>query len=231
MINFLVYYGHDPALVDKIASFDLAVLESRGWDAESWARLKAAPTKLIGYISPFAWPDWLGASKWWWGRKERDGEWNAWWYSLASWGWRRRVNRMWRELPEGLDGYFFDNIDRLEKDPESLPYFIRLLREIKAAYPDSFLVGNRGFAHWPRLEAHLDGILFENLTDQAFSASDRRWVMSQLETLQNTRVLALDYQTRRVEAEFRRLRELFPGLSYYCAPDESLQTLSLELPS
>lgn len=226
MTRFLVYYGHDPAAVEKILTYDLAILESRGWDPRSWELLTAAPTKLIGYLSPFAWPDWLGPSQWWWGRKERDEEWGAWWYSLSSWGWRRQVRRTWRELPEGLDGYFFDNVDRLESDPESLPHFLRLLGDIKKSRPHSVLVGNRGFGHWSQLASHLDGILFENLTDRAFSASDRRWVESRLEELRTTQVLALDYHTRMVEAESQRLRELFPKLGYYCAPDESLQTIS-----
>lgn len=222
---FTVYYGHDPAEVDRIVSFELAVLESRGWDPESWTRLQASPTKLIGYLSPFAWPDWLGKSRWWWGKKERDQEWGAWWYSLSSWGWRKRMSQMWRELPQGLDGYFFDNIDRLERDPASLPYFLRLLNEIRASQPNAVLIGNRGFTHWSRLRGHLDGILFENLTDQSFSLSDKKWVVSQLESLQDTTVYALDYQTRRVEVESRRLLSLFPKLLYYCAPDESLQSI------
>lgn len=227
MPPFTVYYGHDSDQVSRLTAFELAIVESRGWKPDDWQTLRQSSTKLIGYLSPFAWPDWLGPSKWWWGSKQRDPEWNAWWYSLSSWGWRKRVGQMWRELPEGLDGLFFDNIDRLQKDPASLKPLRRLLAEIRSHKPDAILIGNRGFDHWPHLQSHLDGILFENLTDRAFSASDKRWVESQLENLRGTKVYALDYDTRKVPPEAQRLNSLYSNMQYYAAPDESLQTINL----
>ena len=100
-----------------------------------------------------------------------------------------------------------------------------LLTNLRKARPEAVLIGNRGFAHWSALRSHLDGVLFENLTDQAFSKHDQAWVEEQLLQLQGTSILALDYANRRQEPIAQRLRERFPGMAYYCAPDESLQSL------
>jgi len=141
-------------------------------------------------------------------------------------GWKFRVSQMWKSLRPGLDGLFFDNLDRLDQDPKALKPFLKILSQIRQTWPEAILIGNRGFSHWSSMSPYLDGILFENLTDSAFSAQDRNWVESKLAELQSTQVYALDYETRRVEREARRLRSVFPNLSYYCAPDESLQRLS-----
>lgn len=226
--SFFVYYGHDPRLLNRLQEADLVILETRGWTPEQLASLQAKNVKVLAYISPFAWPDWMGPVKWWWGSKERDPAWNAWWLSLSSMGWRRQVNRMWRQLQGPVDGLFFDNLDRLEQDPHSLKPFLRLLQNLRREWPQATLVGNRGFAHWPKLRPHLDGVLFENLTDKAFSAQDRRWVEEQLLHLQGTQVYALDYHTRRVETQAREIQGRFPQMAYYCAPNESLQSVSEE---
>ena len=135
---------------------------------------------------------------------------------------------MWRPFQGSVDGIFFDNLDRLEQDPRSLKPFLKLLQNLRREWPQATLVGNRGFAHWPKLRPQLDGVLFENLTDKAFSAQDRRWVEEQLLGLQGTQVYALDYQTRRVESQAGELRQRFPQMAYYCAPNESLQSISGE---
>jgi hypothetical protein len=224
--DFLVYYGHDEAYLDALTQTDLLIFEARGWSPVALQKIAAGPGKRLAYLSPFAWSDWQGRPKWWWGKKERDPQWDAWWLSLASPGWRFQVHREWQTVLQGFDGIFFDNLDRLEQDPKSLKPFVDLLKTIKKARPDAILVGNRGFIHWPHFKSYLDGVLFENLTDQAFSDQDKRWVKSQLERLENTTVLALDYQTRRVDQEAQRLLHQFPNTVYYCAPNEGLQSLS-----
>lgn len=224
--SFVVYYGHDSQQIPRLKEFDLAIIESRGWSAEHLAELRSGGTRLIGYISPVAWPDWQGIVKWWWGRKERDEEWKAWWLSLSSWGWRRQFRRMLRDLPSGLDGVFFDNLDRLDQDKASLKPLIKILKELRATWPDAHLIGNRGFAHWPSLRSHMDGILFENLTDKGFSPADRDWVKARLMELQGSQVYALDYATRRVGPIAEELQKTYPKMLYYCAPNEGLQSVN-----
>ena len=222
---FLVYYGHDSSLIPQLQEADMLIFESRGWSDEDVQRLREKGTKLIGYVSAIAWPDWLGPVKWWWGTKERDPQWGAWWLSLSSMGWRHQFNKMWREVGGSLDGLFFDNLDRLQQDPKSLQYLISILQSIRQEWPDGHFVGNRGFEHWSRIGKYFDGILFENMTDQAFTAQDRTWVSDQIQNLQRTQIYALDYKTRAVPKEVERLCVAFPQLKYYRAPDEGLQTL------
>lgn len=223
--DFLVYYGHDPSNIPRLQKTELLIYESRGWNTEDQARLTTATT-CLAYLSCFAWAGWQGPCRWWWGHKERDPQWDAWWLSLASPGWKFQISREWKALKKGHDGLFFDNLDRLEQDPKSLPHFISLLKQIKGEWPEAILVGNRGFAHWPALRPYLDGVLFENFTDQAFTPQDKEWVEEQLLNLQGTKVLALDYLTRRDAEEAGRLCRAYPKIAYYAAPDESLQRLT-----
>jgi hypothetical protein len=76
------------------------------------------------------------------------------------------------------------------------------------------------------MRADMDGVLFENLTDKAFSEKDKVWVREQLLDLQGSQVYALDYTTRFDEREAEMLRRAHPTMHYYRAPDESLQSLS-----
>lgn len=225
MTSFLVYYGHDEALLPRLREADLVILESQGWSDAQLNELRDSGTTVLGYLSPFAWPDWKGPVKWWWGAKERDPQWNAWWLSLASPGWRWSAGRAARRVLERTDGLFFDNLDRLEQDAASLKPFLGLLGDLRKKVPGAIFVGNRGFANWSKMQGYLSGILFENLTDRAFSPSDRAWVRDQLMQLQGTRIYALDYETRYNSDEAAALRRDFPRIHYYRAPDEGLQSL------
>jgi hypothetical protein len=224
-VTFLVYYGHDPTLLPRLKEADLVILESQGWSDSQLGELRDSGTTVIGYVSPLAWADWKGSVKWWWGKKERDLAWNAWWFSLASRGWRWQVYRACRGVLKRADGIFFDNLDRLQQDPASVKPFLGVLKSLKQECPGVF-IGNRGFSHWSRMEGYLDGVLFENLTDQAFGEKDKAWVREQLLDLQGAKVYALDYATRREPSEAEKLRQAYPKMLYYCAPDETLQSLS-----
>lgn len=225
-MEFRVYYGHDPALIPQLSQAELLILEPAGWSDEQLAALSAEGAEVVGYVSPLAWSDWKGPVKWWWGSKERDPEWGAWWLSLSSPGWRYSFKKMCTRVLERTGGLFLDNLDRLEQDEASVRPLSKIMAELKRKWPEARFVGNRGFAHLSQLRVHLDGVLFENLTDQAFSPGDRSWVEDQLMNLQGLQVFALDYATRRDESEATKLRSRFPKMNYCCAPDESLQTIS-----
>ena len=227
-MSFLVYYGHDPALISRLREASMLVFEPRGWTAQQLAQLQApGGPRLLGYLSPFAWPEWAGPARWWWGPATPDPQWKARWYSLTWPGWRRKVRQLARPLGQSCHGIFLDNLDRLEADPGSLPRLCRLLADLRRDWPNAYLLGNRGFAHWDQLKLALDGVLVENLADVAFSAADRSWVEEQLRRVREADLFALDYATRCAPEEARRLRDLHPQMRYYLAPDESLQTLGV----
>lgn len=227
--SFRVYYGHDAVEIDRLRDCDLLVFEPRGWTQEHLEALRApGGPKLIGYLSAFAWPDWAGPTRWWWGPKERDETWQAWWYSMASRGWRYKVTGLAKDVLASCDGIFLDNLDRLQDDPFGLPFFLKWLQRIKEKWPTTYLLGNRGFANWDALCPHLNGVLFENLSDRAFGPDDKKWVTLQLERCRYEKIelFALDYDTRRDSEASQRYRSLESEMAYYCAPDENLQTLS-----
>lgn len=224
----LVYYGHDPQLLPALRQAKVLVFEARGWSPQHLAVLRQpGGPRLLGYLSPLAWPRWAGPYRWWWGPWQADPTWDARWYSLAWPGWRRQVRTLARQARTVCHGLFLDNLDRLRDDPRSLPHLERFLSELRRQWPDVYLLGNRGFAHWDRLAPLLDGVLVENLSDRAFTTADRGWLEQQLRRLEQPEreLFALDYATRCLPEEAARLRELFPRLRYYLAPDERLQSL------
>ncbi len=228
-MSFLVYYGHQEELIPRLRQCEVLVLELRGWSEQALEQLRApGGPRVLGYLSAFAWPEWAGPRRWWWGRPEHDPEWNAWWLSLTKWGWRRQVGQLFEQLKGRCDGVFLDNLDRLEQDPASLEPFLGLLTSLKKQWPEVYLLGNRGFANWKPLRSQLSGVLFENMTDQGFSTSDRNWVREQLDLLRHPGVdlYALDYATRYDPEESESLRGDYPRLLYYCAPDQTLQSLT-----
>lgn len=228
-VKFLVYYGHAEELLPQLRECDVLVFEPRGWSESALRELRApGGPKLIGYLSAFAWPEWAGRRRWWWGKPEHDPEWDAWWLSLSSFGWRYKVGRLWRDVRLNCDGIFLDNLDRLEQDPKSLRPLLKLLEQIRGAWPEVYLLGNRGFGHWKELRSHLSGVLFENMTDAGFGSSDRAWVKEQLDRLRHPGIdiYALDYQSRFDAEESEALRGDYPKLRYYCAPDQGLQSLA-----
>lgn len=187
---------------------------------------------LLGYLSPLAWPAWAGPSRWWWGPSTPDPAWNARWYSLAWAGWRREVRQQAQRVRKSCHGLFLDNLDRLDSDGASLPHLRKLLQGWRAEWRNSYLLGNRGFAHLDSLAPLLDGVLIENLADRAFSLTDQRWVEAQLERLEGMEgfegtmeVYALDYANRCDPQRAQHLCQRYPDLRYYQAPDEGLQSL------
>lgn len=226
-MSLLVYYGHDEALLPRLRQCEYLVFEARGWSPVALRRLQASGgPRLLGYLSPFAWPDWAGARRWWWGPSTPDPEWSARWYSLAWPGWRRQVQRLAKVVLDCCDGVFVDNLDRLQADSASLPRLLALLASLRRQRPEIYLLGNRGFSHWDHLSTHLDGVLLENLSDAAFTGEDRRWVEVQLERVAPRDLFALDYADRFEPVVARRLRERYPDMRYYLAPDRALQSLA-----
>ena len=213
-------------MLADLKAVDLAIIEPEGWSDAQLSELQQAGTIVVGYVSAMAWADWKGPARWWWGGKERDEEWGAWWMSLTSWGWRRHFRSLCKRVLARCDGLFVDNLDRLQDDPDSVEPLRKLLQSLKKEFPGSHFVGNRGFAHLSALGSSFDGILFENLTDRAFSDADKRWVREQLMNLQGLRVYALDYETRWDQKLTEELCGSFPRMLYYRAPDESLQGLA-----
>lgn len=225
-MSFLVYYGHDASLLPQLRQCRTLVFEPRGWSEEKLQSLRApGGPRLLGYLSPFAWPAWAGSSRWWWGPSIPDPEWGARWYSLTWAGWRRQVKSLACAVRACCDGVFLDNLDRLQVDSASLPHLLEFLAWLRRDWPGAYLLGNRGFAHWDSLGSRLDGVLVENLADSSFSVQDRRWVEEQLARVAPKDLFGLDYADRCDPAVGEGLQTRFPKMAYYKAPDQSLQSL------
>jgi hypothetical protein len=121
----------------------------------------------------------------------------------------RVVTPLWNR---GYTGFFLDTLDshemldlnevQLERSRQGL---LRLIRAIKAKYPESKLILNRGFELLPAIHQDVYAVAFESLYrgwDQAesryveVSEEDRAWLFKQIERIQQRYelpIIAIDY--------------------------------------
>lgn len=221
--NIALYYGANPPW-DELAAFDLVVVEpghvklpvvrpdvpakGPGW--------LGTRTELLAYVSvgevhpsrPYfkALPEaWRAGANTAWGSIVIDQarpEWPAWFVEHA-------VAPLWRE---GYRGFFLDTLDSFhliaktdaERERQQAG-LIRVVRAIKAAYPEAKLVFNRGFEILPQVHELATAVAAESLfrgwdagrnAYREVNEADRDWLIGQLATVRDRYrlpVLAIDY--------------------------------------
>lgn len=210
-----LHYGAQPPW-NELSAFDWVVLEP-GHHGDVTARAKAAPhTRFMAYLSvgevnrdhpqhsavPPAWL--LGRNKVWNSAviDQRAPEWPAWFVeNVARPQWER-----------GYRGFFLDTLDSYQlvaKTPEERAAqeagLVRVVKALKAAFPQAKLIFNRGFEILPQVAQDADMVAAESLYRgwdsgasryKAVSDTDRTWLLAQLEQVRTTYrlpVLAIDY--------------------------------------
>ena len=210
-----LHYGARPPW-NELSAFDWVVLEP-GHHGDVTARAKAAPhTRFMAYLSvgevnrdhpqhsavPPAWL--LGRNKAWNSAviDQRAPEWPAWFVeNVARPQWER-----------GYRGFFLDTLDSYQlvaKTPEERAAqeagLVRVVKALKAAFPQAKLIFNRGFEILPQVAQDADMVAAESLYRgwdsgasryKAVSEADRTWLLTQLDQVRATYrlpVLAIDY--------------------------------------
>ncbi|MEY2872897.1 MAG: hypothetical protein RLZZ373_268 [Pseudomonadota bacterium] len=210
-----LHYGAKPSW-NALSAFDWVVLEP-GHHGDVSARTKAAPnTRFMAYLSvgevnrdhpqhasvPAAWL--IGRNTAWNSAviDQRPPEWPAWFVeNVARPQWER-----------GYRGFFLDTLDSYQliaKTPEERAAqeagLVRVVRALKAAFPQAKLILNRGFEILPQVAQDADMVAAESLYRgwdtgtsryKAVSESDRSWLLGQLDrvrTQYRLPVLAIDY--------------------------------------
>ncbi len=64
-------------------------------------------------------------------------------------------------LAQGYDGLFMDTVDTVDVYPETIPGMVALIASLRAAYPESILVQNRGMNVIPQTGSDVDALMFE----------------------------------------------------------------------
>jgi len=210
-----LHYGAKPPW-NELSAFDWVVLEP-GHHGSIAARAQATPhTRFMAYLSvgevnrqhpqhdavPPGWM--LGNNKTWNSTviDQRTPEWPAWFVEHVA---RPQWNL-------GYRGFFLDTLDSYQavaKTPEDRTAqeagLVRVVKAVKAAFPQAKVIVNRGFEILPQVAQDVDMVAAESLYRgwdqaamryQAVSDPDRAWLLGKLtevRTQHRLPVLAIDY--------------------------------------
>ena len=219
--TFAFYYGRDIPW-EALGGFDVAVVEPGHVGAAGWSHRLNPNTTVAAYIavgevhptrSYFKQmrPEWkLGENK----------DWGSIVVDQAGAGWSafylaRVITPLWLQ---GYRAFFLDTLDSFylfAKTPEAqkkqIAGMVKLVREIKRAYPDAKLIFNRGFEMLPEVNSLAYAVAAESLYQgwdagqqqyREVPAADRDWILAQLRKCQTDyklHAIAIDYvpQTNR----------------------------------
>jgi uncharacterized protein (TIGR01370 family) len=211
--NIAWYYGDKPP-VAQLRAFDVVVVEpDHGFEP---AQFKTPKTQWVAYVSvgevtpdrrwyrdlPRAWLS--GRNQAWASRviDQAQPEWPAFYVDHV-------IKPLW---DRGYRGFFLDTLDSYQlvaKDDAARAAqeagLVRVIRAIKARYPDAKLIFNRGFEILPQVHDLAYAVAFESLYrgwDQGakqyreVSDADRDWLMAQARKIRDEYrlpVIAIDY--------------------------------------
>ena len=180
--SFAVYFANP--WLDTLSTFDLVVLDPDNRSAAEIAQLRKRGTRPIAYVNlgeaeTYRYfydqvdPDWLLGP---------NPNWDDHYYVDArAEGWRRLL--LTTVLPNimerGFEGFFFDMVDTALPGlhPETKPGMIRLIADIRAAYPSSTLIMNNGLFLVDEVAPSLDALIVENVFTR-FDFDARRYIQT-----------------------------------------------------
>ena len=207
--RYACYYGMGRLV--QLAAYNLVILQAAHYTPPEIASLEAAGTRTFAYLS-------LGEAF----GSEAEGPWQI----LDPDTGRPMVNLKWgtglvdcrsllwqdhvleelvpRLLGVGFSGLFLDTVDVQDRVADTRPGVEQLMRRIRAAYPETGLLVNRGFTVLETVREVADGVVFEAFTShydgtryRSWLGADLAWTMQRALELRATFdrhvLLALDY--------------------------------------
>lgn len=209
-----LYYGANPPW-DELRAFDVVVVDPDHPDLHP-AQHQQADSQLFAYVSvgevqsSRAWfneipPNWLiGENK----------DWGAHVIDQSAAGWPeffvdKVIAPLWAK---GYRGFFLDTLDSWQliakNDKQAAQQqagLIRVIRALKARFPDARLIFNRGFEILPQVhdlvwmlaaESLFQGYNASDNSYSAVAADDRKWLLTKLQQAQQAYhlpILSIDY--------------------------------------
>lgn len=197
--TFSIFYGKpDSEKIEKLANYDAVIIEPTAFTKEQVKLLKQSDVKVFGYVSLMQLENWNDELKehispsdyaTLHGGKIYIKDWDT--YVMDPRESHYREALMWKInhyiADQGMDGIFFDTVDDVDyyfHDHSDIQKgmregYVKLLKEIKAAYPNMLIVQNRGF---DTLKAsshdYLDGMLWEGF--EAKDIKESEWAQNWL---------------------------------------------------
>lgn len=164
--SYACYYG--TGQVDQLQRFSLAILQPEGYSPGEIKSLHAHGTLTLGYLSLGECAVLTGGASWYLrdraGDLLRNPDWNTYYVDTRDPAWIQYL--LTTCIPAILDygcfdGLFLDTLDTHDLFPEIRSGSIALVHSIRAAFPDTILVANRGFKILEHVASDLDGVVFE----------------------------------------------------------------------
>jgi uncharacterized protein (TIGR01370 family) len=166
--------------VDRLARFDLVVVDGELTPAARVADLRASGSVVLGYLS-------VGTIERYrsWYRKARKhrmelwGDWGEWYADIRARGFRRLIVRRVapKILGRGFDGLFLDNVDMIDGHPKQRRAMFRLVRALARTVHarDGHLFAQNGAKAIKPVWGALDGWNLEDVT-WGYDFDRRRYV-------------------------------------------------------
>ncbi len=213
--NYIVYYGSGRA--DELARYDLAIVQPETLTPSEIKSLKDKGTLVTAYLSvgeaepgrPW-YTDGRVNPRWLLGRNEN---WGSYYVDASQPGWQELMAELTGEfIKKGYDGVFLDTVDTVDAFPQTRAGMIKLISDLRAAYPDVVIVQNRGFSVVDEVIAALDGIMFEDVsTSYDFEKQEYIYVDNSAE-IQNMAALHLQTGLPVLSLDYAPLDN--PGMAY-----------------
>lgn len=165
--SYGVYYGKTAAEVQKLLNYDLAIVQPGTVNAAQLKMLHDNGTRVVAYMTigeldrnsaaaPTVDPSWILGENKNWGSKFIDA---------SQPGWQKMVADEAAKLrKQGFDGFFLDTLDTADVYPKVAPGLVKIVKDLRAAYPDAVIVQNRGFALLNQTAPSIDAVMFENFS-------------------------------------------------------------------
>lgn len=198
--SYTIYYGEPKkAALQKLAAYDLVVIEPRLWTKAQVDTLKQQGVKVLGYLSVLEQykdsdllnkatsADYLTIK----GKRDFRSDWESWSMDINSEHYRELLLEDYRShvLAKGLNGVFLDTMGNTDdgiwpadvstRQREGAVKFVATLR---SAFPAQAIVQNWGLtALKDRTAPYIDGILWEDFDPQVVSKD--QWSQNRMKEL------------------------------------------------
>lgn len=214
------YYG--PGELDQLSQHDMVVLQPGHFAPAELERLRDSGTLTLAYLSlgqdagpPMPWH--TGVVDPVWSTRHVDVRHPAW---IDD-----RCREAKRVLDAGFAGLFLDTLDNQDTGAGESMAMLALVARIRAGVGGAYLLANRGFALFPELVRHVQGVVFESFSTTWTLENGLCTVLSP-ETLDRNSLVAkwlatfdverfsLDYVHNHDQVSFVRARALLHGMSW-----------------
>jgi len=240
LTSYACYYGLG-RLAD-LKHFELVILQPGHYTAADLDSLHTSGTTALAYLS-LGEDSVLAPDASWYLRSSNGAplenlDWNTYYIDTRDIAWQEYL--LSTLIPPMLqerqfDGLFLDGVDTPDLFPEIRDSMIALVGAIRAAYPATILVVNRGFTILEQIVAYVDGVMFECFSTCHRAGHYATWSspireynsrladwLNQLRLSHPIKILSLDYAlpTEKPRIEYATRRALAYGfIPYVCTWD------------